>query len=81
MLNAIINMGIASIFDPFSRIKCPALVMAGDRDQYIDVNSVVRCASAIQGSQLSIIPGCGHVVFFCNFNAVWSSIAPFIGMN
>lgn len=62
----------------FKQIKCPTLVMAGDRDDYISPESMVSCARAIPNSQLSIIPGCSHVVFFCNFPAVWEAIHPFL---
>ena len=55
------------------------LVMSGDRDSYNTLEKVVTCAKAIPGSQLSIIAGCHHVVFFCNFPAVWESIKPFLG--
>jgi pimeloyl-ACP methyl ester carboxylesterase len=64
--------------ETFETIKCPVLVMAGDRDNDVPVEQAVKCAKAIHGSQLSIIPGCHHVVFFCNFPAVWESIKPFI---
>lgn len=64
--------------ETFSKIKCPVLVMSGDRDAYHSVEDVVRCAKAILNAQLSIIPGCHHVVFFCNLPAVWEAINPFL---
>jgi len=64
--------------ETFEKIKCPTLVMAGDRDDYNKTEDIVRCAKSIHNAQLSIIPGCHHVVFFCNFPAVWDSIAPFL---
>jgi pimeloyl-ACP methyl ester carboxylesterase len=64
--------------ETFEKIKCPTLIMAGDRDEYNSTEAVVKCAQSIHGSQLSIIPGCHHVVFFCNFPAVWESIKPFL---
>ena len=66
--------------ETFSLIRCPALIMSGDRDNYNTNKSVVQCAEYIKGSQLSIIPGCAHVVFFCNFPAVWESLRPFLGI-
>ena len=66
--------------ETFEKIKCPVLVMSGDRDSYNTLEKVVTCANAIPGSQLSIIPGCHHVVFFCNFPAVWESVKPFLGI-
>jgi hypothetical protein len=32
----------------------------------------------IANARLSIIPGCDHVVLYCNFPAVWESIKPFL---
>ena len=64
--------------ETFSKIKCPVLVMAGDRDDNASAEAVVKCARAIPHAQLSIIPGCHHVVFFCNFPAVWEALHPFL---
>jgi pimeloyl-ACP methyl ester carboxylesterase len=64
--------------ETFSKIQCPALIMAGDRDDYTSTENIVKCAKAIRNAELSIIPGCHHVVFFCNFPAVWSAIEPFL---
>lgn len=64
--------------ETFSKIKCPVLVMSGDRDEYNSLEAVVKCAKAIPGARLSVIPGCHHVVFFCNFPAVWESVKPFL---
>lgn len=66
--------------ETFEKIKCPVLIMSGDRDSYNSLEKVVSCAKAIPGSQLSIIPGCHHVVFFCNFPAVWESVKPFLSI-
>jgi pimeloyl-ACP methyl ester carboxylesterase len=64
--------------ETFKKIACPALVMVGDRDDYIATEDAVRCAKAIRNAELSVIAGCHHVVFFCNFPAVWESIRPFL---
>lgn len=66
--------------ETFEKIKCPVLIMSGDRDDYNSLEKVLSCAKAIPNSELSIIPGCHHVVFFCNFPAVWESIKPFLHM-
>jgi pimeloyl-ACP methyl ester carboxylesterase len=76
-LNKLYNEDYVST-ETFSKIKCPVLVMSGDRDDYQSVESVVKCARAIPHSQLSIIAGCHHVVFFCNFPAVWEAVQPFL---
>jgi pimeloyl-ACP methyl ester carboxylesterase len=64
--------------ETFEKIKCPVLVMSGDRDEYSSIEAVTKCARSIKGAQLSVIPGCHHVVFYCNFPAVWESLKPFL---
>lgn len=64
--------------ETFRNIKCPALIMSGDKDEYASTEAFVKCKRAIANAQLSVIPGCGHVVFYCNFPAVWASIQPFL---
>jgi pimeloyl-ACP methyl ester carboxylesterase len=64
--------------DLLRTIKCPVLVMAGDRDQGNSVEHVVNAARMIPNSQISIIPNGTHPVFNENFKAVWASIAPFL---
>jgi len=64
--------------ETFTKIKCPTLLMSGDRDGYHTAEKMLVSYRTIKKSQLSIIPGCDHVVFFCNFPAVWDSITPFI---
>lgn len=64
--------------ETFAKIKCPVLVMSGDRDGYHPVEAVVTASKAIPNAQLSIIAGCDHVVFFCNFPAVWETTQAFL---
>lgn len=64
--------------ETFERIQCPVLLMGGDRDQYHPIEGMISVYKDIKNSQLSVIPGCGHVVFFCNFPAVWAAIEPFV---
>ncbi len=49
--------------DLLSSIKCPVLVMAGDRDQSNSVEHVVNAARMIPVHQISIIPNSTHPVF------------------
>ncbi len=76
-LNALYNNEYMSE-ETFKQIRCPVLIMAGDKDQYVTVNQALKAKQAITNSQLSIIPGCSHVVFFCNYPAVKESILPFL---
>ncbi|MEO1011252.1 MAG: alpha/beta hydrolase [Bacteroidota bacterium] len=62
----------------FEKISCPVLIMAGDKDEYSAPETLLKAHEWIKESQLSIIPGCGHVVFYCNWNAVWASVEPFL---
>ncbi|MFT3705380.1 MAG: alpha/beta hydrolase [Agriterribacter sp.] len=76
-LNKMYNEDFVSI-ETFSKINCPSLIIAGDRDDYNAVENVVKCARSIKNAQLAIIPGCWHVVFFCNFPSVWAAVEPFL---
>jgi pimeloyl-ACP methyl ester carboxylesterase len=64
--------------DLLSSIKCPVLVMAGDRDDGNPVERVVSAARFIPKHQISIIPNTTHECFTENFKAAWASIVPFI---
>jgi pimeloyl-ACP methyl ester carboxylesterase len=62
------------------RIKCPVLVMAGDKDDGNPVERVVTAARYIPNHQISIIPNAGHSCHNDNFAAAWESIAPFLAI-
>jgi pimeloyl-ACP methyl ester carboxylesterase len=64
--------------DLLSSIKCPVLVMAGDRDDGNPVERVVSAARFIPKHQISIIPNTTHECFTENFKAAWASIVPFL---
>lgn len=78
-LNKVYNESYMSV-ETFSKIKCPVLLMNGDKDDYSSINSFINCAKAIKEAQVSIIPGCHHVIFYCNFPAVWESMKPFLNI-
>jgi pimeloyl-ACP methyl ester carboxylesterase len=59
-------------------IRCPVLVMAGDRDEGNPVQRVLNTAQLIRRSQLSIIPNASHGAFLINFPAVWAGMVPFL---
>ncbi len=61
-----------------STIKCPVLVMAGDHDQFINVQQAVNASQMISVSTLAIIPNATHTAFLDNFPAVWACIVPFL---
>jgi pimeloyl-ACP methyl ester carboxylesterase len=64
--------------DLLSTIKCPVLVMAGDKDGGNPVERVVSAARFIPNHQISIIPNTGHGCHNDNFEASWASIVPFL---
>lgn len=64
--------------DLLKNIKCPVLVMAGDKDDSNPVERVVNAARCIQKSQIAIIPNTTHECFTENFDATWASIEPFL---
>jgi pimeloyl-ACP methyl ester carboxylesterase len=64
--------------ETLSRIQCPVLVMAGERDQNAPLKTVIAAYEMIPNAQLSIIPAAPHPVFLVNFPAVWTSITPFL---
>jgi len=64
--------------ETLGKIKCPVLVMAGEKDQNAPLKSVMAAYEMIPNAQLSIIPNAPHPVFLVNFSAVWASILPFL---
>jgi len=62
----------------FASIKCPVLVLSGERDQNAPLATVIAAYQMIPNSQLSIIPNAPHPVFLVNFPAVWASVLPFL---
>ena len=77
MMNDLYNNDFVSS-ETLSLIKTPTLIMAGDADEYSNVESIVSASSLVKDAKLSIIPGCSHVVFYCNFPAVWEAMKKFI---
>lgn len=62
----------------FQSIKCPTLVMAGDRDPGNPPERVVSTAQMRPYSQIGIIQNTTHGVFLENFTAVWACMLPFL---
>ena len=76
-INKLYNEDFISI-ETFEKIKCPALVMGGDLDGGHSAEALVKAFRLIRNSSLAIIGGCSHVVFYCNFPAVWENIDFFL---
>lgn len=62
----------------FSSIKCPVLVMSGEKDMNAPLATVIAAYQMIPNSQLCIVPNAPHPVFLTNFAAVWASLVPFL---
>ncbi len=77
MLSELYNEDYLST-ETFERIQCPVLLMNGENDQYQTLNSLMLCYRSIPNADVSVIPACGHLIFYCNFPAVWESMKPFI---
>jgi pimeloyl-ACP methyl ester carboxylesterase len=60
------------------KIRCPVLVMAGEKDQNAPLKTVIAAYEMISNVQLSIIPNAPHPVFLTNSPAVWTSMLPFL---
>lgn len=78
MLNDLYNNSYVSE-ETFKKISCPVLIMSGDGDEYSDPQECLQAHLFLSDSHLSIIPGCGHVILYCNFPAVWESMKIFLG--
>ena len=59
-------------------IAQPALVMAGDRDEYNSLPGIVETFHLFPNGELALIPGCGHVVLDCKANLVISIVSSFL---
>ncbi len=64
--------------DALRSIRCPVLVLAGDQDVYFKTEQVVETYRLFPKGTLALIPGCHHVVMYCNFPAMWEAMAPFL---
>lgn len=62
----------------FSKIKCPVLLLGGSNDEYFTQQAFEKADQYIPDSRLSIIQGCGHVIFFCKLPEVWKAIDGFL---
>jgi len=80
MISDLYNHSMVSA-ETFTKINCPppVLIMSGDADEYSSPAKMLAAHKSIPNSQLSLIPGCGHVILGCNLPAVWEAMKPFLG--
>lgn len=62
----------------FNTIKCPVLVMVGDRDNFVSVEHAAAAAKFIAKGQLSVIPGAGHGAFLQKWAVAWPAVQYFL---
>lgn len=60
------------------KIKCPVLMICGDRDQYVTLENYVNIYRALRNAQISIIPDSDHVVLFTQPDLVEKNIMTFL---
>ena len=64
--------------DEIRRISIPTLIMAGDRDYYNSLSSIVDTFHLLPKGELALIPGCDHVVLDCKPALVISIVTSFL---
>lgn len=64
--------------DEIKSIAFPALIMAGDRDDYTRLDHFLDIYHLLPKGQLALIPGCGHVVLDCKPKLVIQIVSDFL---
>ena len=77
MLNHLYNEDILSQ-ESLGKIQAPALLINGEKDDYYTPESFETCFGYIPNAQKVLVPGCGHVILYCNFPLVLESIQAFL---
>lgn len=61
-----------------AHIACPVLVVGGDRDEYIRLETFLQIYRLIPHAELAIVPSCGHVGRLENVPFFENSVIPFL---
>lgn len=64
--------------DLLGAIKCPVLLIGGDRDTHAPPETVLEADKMIPNSKLCIAPNAGHAAFLDNFPVTWTAIEQFL---
>jgi len=59
-------------------IRCPVLIVGGDRDEFIRLQAFIDAYKLIPNAQLLIVPGCGHVGLIQRPDLVSAVMIPFL---
>jgi pimeloyl-ACP methyl ester carboxylesterase len=77
-LDAMYREPVAVRQDEIKSIAVPTLIMAGDRDDYTRLDHFLAIFYLLPKGQLSLIPGCGHVVLSCKGPLVIQIVSDFL---
>ena len=64
--------------DLLGAIKCPVLLIGGERDTHAPPATVLEASKMIPDSRLCIVPEAGHAAFLDNFPVTWAAIDQFM---
>ncbi len=62
----------------FNSIKCPVLLIAGEKDANAPLDTVISAYKMMPNVQLAIIANAPHQAFITHFEAVWANVKPFL---
>ena len=83
----ILDLWAESVFRPnempftlkdLNQIKCPTLILHGDRDIFFPVHVPMNMYEGIPNSELCILPSCGHVALNDNSNLFITALLEFL---
>jgi pimeloyl-ACP methyl ester carboxylesterase len=61
LMSSYLRVGRSAAWGAARRVRCPALVLWGDRDRLVDPRLAPRLAAAVPDSRLLVLEGVGHV--------------------
>ena len=63
--------------DLLTKIKCPVLLIGGDRDSHAPPATVLEAGELLGNASICIVPDAGHAAFLDNFPITWTAIKQF----
>jgi pimeloyl-ACP methyl ester carboxylesterase len=61
LMTSYLRVGRSAAWSAARRVRCPTLVLWGDRDRLVDPRLAPRLAAAVPGARLLVLEGVGHV--------------------
>ena len=71
--------GEADLCDKIKKINAPILLIMGEEDKLVNLESVKRTAESLMKSELKVIPRAGHMVMIEKFQVVNGVISEWVG--